>query len=341
MKAIGYFENLPIENPDALVDLDLPAPTASGKDILVQVKAISVNPVDYKIRNRRPAQGETPEILGWDSAAVVLSVGPDVTAYKPGDEVWYAGDITRPGCNSELHLVDERIVGRKPKTLSFAQAAALPLTSLTAYEMLFDRLKVNDTVPGGAKAVLIIGGAGGVGSIAIQLLRALTDITVIATASRPETQAWVKELGAHHVIDHRDPLAAQVDALGIGAPSFVFSTTHSDSYLSEVAALMAPQGRYGFIDDPETFDIAQFKEKSISIHWELMYTRSIFQTPDMVRQRDILNQVADLVDAGKIRTTTQAPAGAITAANLRKAHQQLESGTTIGKITLEGFGNLD
>lgn len=337
MKAIGYYENLPSSDPKSLVDLDLPKPSPTGRDILVEVKAISVNPVDTKIRQKRAASNGQPEVLGWDATGIVAAIGPDVTGYAPGDKVWYAGDISRPGTNSEFHLVDERIVGRMPETLGFSAAAALPLTALTAYEMLFDRLKVTQPVAGGAKAVLIIGGSGGVGSIAIQLLRALSDVTVIATASRPETQAWVKELGAHHVIDHSQPLAEQVAALGIGAPSFVFSTTHSDSYIGEVTSLIAPQGRYGLIDDPAAFDIMPFKGKSISIHWELMYTRSLFQTADITRQQDILNEVAALVDAGKVRTTTDQPLGLITAENLRKAHGMLESNKTKGKLVLEGF----
>ncbi|SMX30504.1 Zinc-type alcohol dehydrogenase-like protein [Pelagimonas phthalicica] len=337
MKAIGYYENLPSSDPKSLVDLDLPKPSPTGRDILVEVKAISVNPVDTKIRQGRAASNGQPEVLGWDATGVVAAIGPEVTGYAPGDKVWYAGDISRPGTNSEFHLVDERIVGRMPETLGFSAAAALPLTALTAYEMLFDRLKVTEPVAGGAKAALIIGGSGGVGSIAIQLLRALSDVSVIATASRPETQAWVKELGAHHVVDHSQPLAKQVAALGIGAPSFVFSTTHSDSYISEVTSLVAPQGRYGLIDDPAAFDIMPFKGKSISIHWELMYTRSLFQTADITRQQDILNEVAALVDAGKVRTTTDQPLGLITAENLRKAHGMLESNKTKGKLVLEGF----
>ncbi|MBO9468026.1 zinc-binding alcohol dehydrogenase family protein [Tropicibacter sp. R15_0] len=337
MKAVGYYENLPSSDPKSLVDLDLPKPSPTGRDILVEVKAISVNPVDTKIRQGRAASNGQPEVLGWDATGIVAAIGPEVTGYAPGDKVWYAGDISRPGTNSEFHLVDERIVGRMPETLGFSAAAALPLTTLTAYEMLFDRLKVTEPVAGGAKAVLIIGGSGGVGSIAIQLLRALSDVTVIATASRPETQAWVTELGAHHVIDHSQPLAEQVAALDIGAPSFVFSTTHSDSYISEVTSLIAPQGRYGLIDDPAAFDIMPFKGKSISIHWELMYTRSLFQTADITRQQDILNEVAALVDAGKVRTTTDEPLGLITAENLRKAHGMLESNKTKGKLVLEGF----
>ncbi|WP_095589587.1 zinc-binding alcohol dehydrogenase family protein [Actibacterium ureilyticum] len=337
MKAVGYYDNLPSRDPKSLVDIDLPVPTASGRDILVEVKAISVNPVDTKVRRNRASEGGQPVVLGWDAAGVVVATGPDATAYRPGDRVWYAGDISRPGTNSEFHLVDERIVGRMPETLDFAAAAALPLTSLTAYEMLFDRLAVRRAVTGGAHAILIIGAAGGVGSITIQLLRALTDLTIIATASRDETRSWVRELGAHHVIDHSRPLAEQVADLGVGAPSFVFSTTHSETYVADVASLIAPQGRYGLIDDPTGFDIMPFKGKSISIHWELMYTRSLFQTADILRQREILDQVAALIDEGKIQSTKAASVGLITAENLRLAHEALESGKTRGKLVLAGF----
>ncbi len=256
---------------------------------------------------------------------------------SPGDRVWYAGSLTRPGANSEFHLIDERIVGRKPASLSNSEAAALPLTSITAWEMLFDRLDVRRPVAGAANAILIIGGAGGVGSIAIQLARALTDLTVIATASRPETQDWVKQLGAHHVIDHRKPLAEQVEALGIGAPAFVFSTTQTPDHLSEIVRLIAPQGRFGLIDDPDKLDIMPFKRKSVSVHWELMFTRPIYQTADMAEQGRLLNEVAKLVDEGKIRTTLTEVLSPISAANLKAAHSVLESGKAKGKIVLEGW----
>ena len=337
MKAIGYTRIGDLDASDSLVDFQTETPVANGHDLLVKVQAISVNPVDYKIRNRRPPEGDLPNILGWDAVGEVTATGDAVTLFKPGDKVWYAGAIDRPGTNAEYHLVDERIVGRPPASIPAAQAAALPLTSLTAHEMLFDRLKVQDPVPGAAQAVLIIGGSGGVGSITIQLLRALTDLTVIATASRPETRAWVTELGAHHVINHAEPLAPQVEALGIGAPGFVFSTTHTDSYVEQIAELIAPQGRFGLIDDPETLNIIPFKAKSASVHWELMFTRSLFQTADIARQGEILNQVADLLDAGKIRSTATETLGRINAENLRAAHLTLASNTARGKMVLEGF----
>ncbi|MEM5500651.1 zinc-binding alcohol dehydrogenase family protein [Ahrensia kielensis] len=337
MKVIGYYESLPIVDDKALVELEMGKPQPTGRDLLVRVKAVSVNPVDFKIRGRKQSENDVPVVLGWDAVGEVVETGSDVTLFQPGDEVWYAGAINRQGTNSEFHLVDERIVGSKPKSVTDAEAAALPLTTLTAHEMLFDRLRVNDPVPGAAPAVLIIGGAGGVGSIAIQLLRALTDLTIIATASRPETMDWVKELGAHHVIDHSKPLAAQIEALGIGQPGFVFSTNYSGSYAAQVGELIAPQGRFGLIDDPESFDIMPFKGKAVSIHWEMMFTRSLFETDDMQRQGDILNEVAALLDDGKIRSTATETLGIINAENLKRAHAILESGKARGKLVLEGF----
>lgn len=337
MRAIGYREPQDITADTSLIDLDIPEPVAAGRDLLVEVKAISVNPVDTKVRrNARPPESEA-RILGWDAAGVVKAVGPEVTAFRPGDAVFYAGALNRPGANMELHLVDERIVGPKPKSLSFAEAAALPLTMITAWEMLFDRLKVRDPVPGAAPALLIVGGAGGVGSAAIQLARRLTDLTVIATASRPETRAWASELGAHHVVDHSRPLAEEVAALGLGAPGFVFFTTHTAQHLPEVLKLIAPQGRLGVIDDPATLDVMPLKNKSLSLHWELMFTRSLHQTPDMQAQGDLLAEVARLVDAGELRTTLTESFGRIDVANLKRAHALLESGKARGKIVLEGF----
>ncbi|MEM7532557.1 MAG: zinc-binding alcohol dehydrogenase family protein [Chloroflexota bacterium] len=337
MKAIGYQQSLPIEDERSLQDIELDQPTAQGRDILVTVKAISVNPVDYKIRHRMaPEEGEW-KVLGWDATGVVEAVGSDVQNFKPGDEVYYAGDLTRPGTNSEYHLVDERIVGRKPTSLGFAEAAALPLTTLTAWEMLFDRLDVNRPTAQGEDMILIIGGAGGVGSITIQLLRALTDMTIIATASRPETQAWVQECGAHYVVNHRKPLAPQVAALEIGAPGFVFSTTQTDQHYNDIIELIAPQGRFGLIDDPAELSVLPLKAKAVSLHWELMFTRSMFNTPDIEAQSKLLNEVAALVDAGRIRSTATEVAGKIDAATLRAVHAKIESGTAHGKIVLEGF----
>lgn len=338
MKAVGYLSTGPIEKPNSLIDFHADTPRTEGRDILVKIRAISVNPVDTKIRTRRQPSGGVPAILGWDAAGEIVELGEGVRNFKLGDMVWYAGAIDRPGTNAEFHLVDERIVSRTPKTLSAREAAAMPLTTLTAYEMLFDRLRVNDPVPGAAPAILIIGGAGGVGSIAIQLARALTDLTVIATASRPETKVWCKKMGAHHVIDHSQPLTDQVIALRLGEPAFVFSTTHSDSYFEPVAEIIAPQGRFGLIDDPASFNIAPFKQKSVSTHWEFMYTRSLFKTEDMQRQGDILAEVAQLFDQGRLHSTATETLGVINGANLKRAHAILESGKAHGKLVLDGFG---
>ena len=337
MRAIGYQNPSPITDDTSLVDIDLPEPSPEGHDILVEVKAVSVNPVDYKVRRSTPPQGTDWKVLGWDASGIVRAVGKDVTLFRPGDQVFYAGSISRPGSNAELHLVDERIVGPKPRTLDWAEAAALPLTAITAWEALFERLDVKKAVPGAAPAILIVGGAGGVGSIATQIARQLTDLTVIATASRPETREWVEQLGAHYVVDHLKPLAAEVAALGLGAPAFVFSTTQTGQHVKEIAELIAPQGRFGLIDDPGAFDVMLFKRKSVSIHHELMFTRSIFGTPDMAEQGRLLKEVSRLVDEGRLRTTLTRRLSPINAANLKIAHGLLESGTTRGKIVVEGF----
>ncbi|MDT3779334.1 zinc-binding alcohol dehydrogenase family protein [Nitrospira sp. MA-1] len=336
MKAVAYKTPGPIEREDALQDITLETPKAEGRDLLVKIIAVSVNPVDTKLRLRVAPEGDWG-VLGFDASGVVEAVGPEVQNFKPGDAVFYAGSIARPGTNSEYHLVDERIVGRKPASLSDADAAALPLTAITAWEMLFDRLDVKRPTPQGGNIILVIGGAGGVGSITIQLLRALTDLTVIASASRPETQDWVRKCGAHHVIDHRQPLAPQVEALSLGAPGFVFSTTQTGQHLADIVELIAPQGRFGLIDDPDVLNAMPFKLKAVSIHWEMMFTRSLFGTPDMAEQGKLLNEVAALVDAGRIRSTATEVAGKIEAATLRAVHAQLESGSSRGKIVLEGF----
>ena len=314
MRAIGYQETGSIERADALVDIELPRPEPTGRDLLVEIRAVSVNPVDTKVRVRAKPEAGTWRVLGWDAAGVVVAVGAEASLFKPGDEVFYAGAIGRPGTNAEFHLVDERIVGHKPKSLGWAEAAAIPLTALTAWEALFDRLDVKKPVPGVKPAILVIGGAGGVGSMTVQLARQLTGLTVIATASRPETQAWAAELGAHHVVDHRQKLAAEVARLGIGAPGFVFSTTQTASHVDDIVELIAPQGRFGLIDDPATLNVIPFKTKSISVHWELMFTRSNFNTADIEEQGRILNEVARLVDAGTLRTTLAENFGTINAA---------------------------
>ncbi len=336
MRAIGYDKNGPLTEANALQEVDVPPPAALGHDIVVEVKAVSVNPVDTKVRSRSaPAEGQA-KVIGFDAAGVVREVGPLAQVhFKPGDEVFYSGAINRPGTNAERHAVDGRIVGHKPKSLDWPEAAALPLTSITAWEMLFDRLDVARPVPGAGNAILIIGGAGGVGSIAIQLARQLTGLTVIATASRPETVAWCKEMGAHHVVDHRKPLAPQVAALGLGAPGFVFCTSNAQPYAQDIATLIAAQGRLGLIADG--LDMTPFKSKSISIHWEFMFTRAVEKTADIAEQGKLLNEVARLVDEGTLRTTLTKRIGKINAPNLIAAHKLLEEGGMIGKLALEGW----
>ncbi len=337
MRAVGYQKPLPIENENALVDVDLPRRSPQDHDLLVQVQAVSVNPVDTKIRMRTGAGPGPWKVLGWDAAGIVHATGPKTKLFKAGDAVFYAGAIGRQGTNSEFHLVDERIVGRKPKSLDWAEAAALPLTAITAWEMLVDRLDIRKSVPGAAPAVVIVGGAGGVGSIAVQLLRKLTPLEGDSPASRPETRDWVERLGADHIIDHSKPLASQVQALGIGQPGLVFSTTNTDLHFKEIAELIAPQGRLGLIDDPPSFDIGVFKRKSVSIHWESMFTRSVFETPDMAGQGALLNEVSKLVDEGVLKHTLGDNFGPINAKNLKRAHALIESGRAKGKIVLEGF----
>lgn len=339
MKAIGYRASLPISDAMSLLDLEVPDPRPAGHDLLVQVKAVSVNPVDTKIRRgTTPPAGET-KILGWDASGVVLEVGTEVTLFKPGDEVWYAGSIVRPGTNSELHLVDERIVGRKPKSLGHVQAAAMPLTSITAWELLFDRLGVLPGKRFGDQSLLIIGAAGGVGSILVQLARRLTNMTVIGTASRAETREWVHALGAQHVIDHSKPLTEELRKAGFASVTHVASLTQTDKHYTEIVDALAPQGKLALIDDPDfsAINIGLLKRKSISLHWELMFTRSLFHTPDLLSQHKLLCEMAELVDAGLIRTTFRQHLGRIDAGNLKRAHALIESGTSIGKIVLEGF----
>jgi len=337
MKAVGYAKPLPIADHDSLVDFAAAKPQPVGRDLRVAVRAVSVNPVDTKVRRRAtPLAGEM-KILGYDAAGVVDAVGPEVTLFKPGDEVFYAGSILRQGTDAEFHLVDERIVGRKPSSLSFAQSAALPLTSITAWELLFDRLGAARGESPEPRALLIVGGAGGVGSILIQLARRLTGLTVIATASRKETQDWCRELGAHAVIDHAQPMKPQIEALKQPPVGLVASLTATEQHHKALAEILAPQGRFGLIDDPASFDISVFKAKATSIHWEAMFTRSTFQTADMIEQHHLLNKLADLIDTGVLRTTFDQSFGTINAANLKRAHALIESGTSRGKVVLEGW----
>lgn len=337
MKAVGYYTPGTIDRTDSLVDIELPEPVVGPRDLLVRVKAVAVNPVDAKVRNgAAPVAGEA-RVLGWDAAGIVEAVGDQVTLFRPGDQVFYAGALQRPGTNAELHAVDERIVGHKPQSLDWDAAAALPLTALTAWEILFDRLRVPYGRKSGGGTLLIVNGAGGVGSILIQLARRLTGLTVVATASRPETIEWVRMMGAHHVIDHRRPLDEGLKALGIAHAAYVAGLTASDQHLPAIVELIAPQGAIALIDDPKAFDIVPFKRKSVSVSWELMFTRSIFETHDMIEQHRILDEVSALVDAGVLRTTMTSSSGPINAANLKAAHAMLEKGAAIGKAVLAGF----
>ena len=342
MKAVGYIRSLPINDPDSLTDFELPQPIASGRDLLVKVKAIAVNPVDYKIRQRvSPAEGDY-KVIGWDAVGEVVATGEAATQFTPGDLVFYAGDLNRQGSNAEYQLVDERLVGTKPKSLSDAEAAALPLTSITAWEMLFEHLTLQQQSPDSTnksdEVILVVGAAGGVGSILLQLAKAITGATIIATASRESSQAWVKKLGADHVVDHTQPLQPQIEALGIGPVTHVASLNRTDSYFESYTELLAPFGRIAMIDDPaEPLDVMKMKPKSLSLHIEFMFARSMFKAVDMNEQSRLLNRVSDLIDQGYIQTTVGKNLGTINADNLKAAHEELESGRSIGKIVLQGF----
>jgi len=335
LKAVVRHSPHPIDHPESLVDAVLPDPIPGPRDLLVSVRAVSVNPVDVKVRAATAVPGGQAKVLGYDAAGVVEAVGTQVSLFKPGDRVYYAGDITRPGSNAERQVVDERIVGRMPSSFGFAEAAALPLTAITAWELLFDRLGVNAGTEG---TLLVVGAAGGVGSILVQLARHLTQMTIVGTASRPETQQWVRDLGAHHVIDHTKPLGEGLKAAGIGPVQVVASLTHTGQHYAQIVEALAPQGRLGLIDDPTTpLDVMALKRKALSLHWEMMFTRPMFQTADMQSQHDLLNRVSELIDAGHLRTTVGEHFGAITAENLKRAHALIETGHAKGKVVLEGF----
>ncbi len=336
MKAVGFRTPLPITDEAALMALELPMPEPGPRDLRVAVHAVSVNPVDVKQRAGSTPPPGTARVLGYDAAGIVDAVGAEVTLFRPGDAVFYAGTIDRPGTNSEFHLVDERLVGRKPASLDFAQAAALPLTAITAWELLFDRLGVVRG-PESRGTLLVINGAGGVGSILTQIARKLTGLTVVATASRPETIAWCQSMGAHHVIDHRHPLDEGLRGIGIPNVDYVAGLTATAAHLPAIVEAIAPQGKLALIDDPKTLDIVPFKRKSVSVHWELMFTRALFQTPDMIAQHDLLQEVSRLVDDGTLRTTLTETAGRIDVAGLRRVHALVESGRAIGKTVLSGF----
>ena len=338
MKAVALTRYLPISNPESLIDIELDKPAPTGRDLLVKIEAISVNPVDTKVRAPKDKVEETPRVLGWDAAGVVEAVGPDATLFRPGDPVYYAGSVTRQGANSEFHLVDERIVGAKPKSLDFTHAAALPLTTITAWEALFERLGVSPQGADEGKSVLVIGGAGGVGSIGIQLAKKVAKLTVIATASRPESAKWATELGADHIVNHFDDIPKQLKAIGFENVDYVLIFNDTDKHFPAAAEVIKPQGSIcSIVENSRPLEVELLKSKSAAFHWEFMFTRSMFGTPDMIEQHKLLSEVARLIDAGTLTTTLGRNLGKIDAANLREAHRLLEEGRSIGKLVLTGF----
>jgi len=331
MKAVGYTDG-------PLIDFDTDKPVPGPRDLLIEVSAIAVNPVDTKIRSRVKPDGGVPKVLGWDAVGRVVAVGADVKTLRTGDRVWYAGDVSRSGCNAQFQCVDERIVALAPETLSDAEAAALPLTTITAWEMLFDRLQIPASDEGRDRVLLIVGASGGVGSMLIQLARQLTEATIVATASRPESKAWVERLGAHHVLDHSQPLQPQLAGTGLADITDAACVNRTGEHYADIVAMMRAQGRLCLIDDPaEPLDIKLMKQKSLSLHWEFMFTRAIFQTSDMSAQQTLLSQVAQLIDKGSLQSTLGEHFGVINAANLERAHAAMKTEHTIGKVVLEGF----
>ena len=342
MKAIGFYQFLPVEDPESLVEIEVPTPEPQGRDLLVRVKAVSVNPVDTKVRARQEGVLTEPRIPGWDAAGVVEAVGGNVSLFQEGDEVYYAGDISRPGCDSQYHLVDERIVGRKPTSLSFEQAAAMPLTTITAWEALFDRLAV-DRSPAAdhrRRAVLIIGGAGGVGSIAIQLAKKVAGLDVIATASRAESAEWCRQLGADEIISHHEPFAEEFKRIGAEEVDYILCFNSTEKHIQNMADVILPQGKVCTIvetKNSQPVNINVFQGKSVGFMWELMFTRPMFKTPDMQAQHDLLHEPGRLLDEGLLKTTMTENYGSLTAENLRQAHGKIESGSMIGKLVLSGI----
>lgn len=338
MKAVGVTRYLPIDQPESLLDVEIPKPSASGRDLLVQVQAISVNPVDTKIRAPKDQVEETPRILGWDVAGTVVEVGKQVTNFQIGDEVFYAGSVTRAGGNSEYHLVDERIVGHKPKSLDFAAAAALPLTSLTAWEAIHERLGIPEEASANSgHTILIINAAGGVGSIATQIAKQ-AGLTVIGTASRSETSDWARAHGADHIINHHDEFVPQLQKIGISDVDYILCLNHTDQHWQHMADTIAPQGKIcSIVETEQPIDLEALKNKSATFVWEFMFTRSMYETDDMSEQGVILNRIATQIDEGKLRKTETKRLHPINAAQLQEAHRLLEAGDMIGKLVLEGF----
>lgn len=338
MKAVGLTRYLPINDPQSLLDVEIDKPKPGPRDLLVKVEAVSVNPLDTKIRVSKKTEEAQPRVLGWDAAGIVEAVGAEVTLFKPGEAVYYAGSVLRPGANSEYHAVDERIAGHKPKSLDFAQAAALPLTTITAWEGLFDRLGISSRGEHAGRSLLILGGAGGVGSIAIQLAKQFGKQVVVATASRPASAQWCRELGADHVVDHAGDLVAQVRAQGLKWVDTIFCCNSLDAHFAAMVELLAPQGRIcSIVEHRNALPLNLLRPKCGSFVWEAMFARSTFGTPDMIEQHRLLTETARLVDAGAIKTTLGENLGKINAANLKRAHAALEAGHTVGKLVLAGF----
>lgn len=334
MKAIGFSESLNIDAPGALIEFEADQPELKPRDLLVEVKGISVNPVDVKVRASMPPESGR-KILGYDAAGVVREVGSRVQHYKVGDEVFYAGDFTRQGTNAEFHAVDERIVGRKPKSMDFAEAAGFPLTSITAWEILFDCFQLREGDGKGA-SLLVIGAAGGVGSILIQFAKQLTGLTVIATASREETTDWVKKMGADHIINHHKSLVEQCKELSI-QPNYVASLNGTEGHFDGIVELIKPRGHIALIDDPKTLNVHSIKLKALSLSWEFMFARPMFETNDIEKQRELLNRVSEMIDCGKLISTVTSNDGALSVKTLTEAHKNQESGRSIGKQVLGGF----
>lgn len=339
MKAVGYFQNLPINASESLVDLEIPQPQAGPTDLLVEISAIAVNPVDAKVLTARAsADGKTPVILGWDAVGIVRGIGAEVSGFAVGDRVWYAGEIDKPGSYAQFQNVDYRLASLAPKSLSDAEAAALPLTAITAWELLFERLQVQ-AKPERPVSILVTAAAGGVGSILLQLARSLPHLTLIASASRPESGEWLRELGAHHVVDHSKPLAPQIAALNAPPVRYVASLSHTPEHFADIVAVLEPQGRLGLIDDfaPDALNVMALKGKSLSLHWEMMFARGLHRTHDMAEVGRLLAEVARRVDAGEVRSTLAEVLGPINATTLKRAHALLEGQHTRGKLVLQGF----
>lgn len=328
MRAVAAPRGLPVTDPQALVDVEVPVPQLSPHDLLVRVEAVSVNPVDVKVRASLPQLPE-PRILGWDAAGTVEALGPEVEGFSVGDRVWYAGDLQRAGSNAEFQAVDARIVSLAPDSLGFGDAAALPLTTLTAWEALFERLRLTATSAG---TLLVLGGAGGVGSVMIQLAKLRTAERVLASAGKPDSVEWVTALGADGVVNHYD-LVASALAAEPGGVDHLFSP-HTAGNVENFAQVVKPFGQIVAIDDPSPLDLMPLKPKSIAWHWELMFTRSLFQTPDMAEQGRILAEAAGLVDSGQLRTTARTTIDDFSAKGLREAHRLVESGRSVGKIVV-------